>query len=622
MIRDREEWRIGGRRVDRRAYRIESRAGWVTVKPRSMAVLEYLVRHAGQVCSRSDIMDAVWGRAEVTEDVLSQAIRELRGAFDEDARKPAVIETIPRGGYRLIATVDMPGEKRSHVAILSAAALLAVAVVAAAAWWWFDSSEATRKKPVVAVLPFEDPQGGSGYIADGIVDEITARIARLPALAVVARTSAFQFRDSPENIEAIAMALDADHLFEGRVYRENGRLRIHVQLVDSEGLHEWSRTFDESAHRLLPLFRRVGTHVATQLGGRSGQGAADGVESGLPEVSQPAFVEYLRAERMRRDNPQAARAHYPDASVAHYHEAVRLDPEFAAAWAGLAAATFQRATAPRRAHAAPEQAERLLAESRKAVDRALALQADNARALTVKAALAARANDWLSADQSYRKALRSSHSEAEILQPYAAFLYEAGYTSRALTFSRRALELDPLSAFAARLVAIGWWTQGKYETAGRYIELAGELQGAPAAVMKAHLLVAQKRYAAAANALEGADWYDFARRQEWAPSVWAALQGQGPVAKAQRLLQNADSAGQLEPVTGAITYTYLDLTEQALDMLNRSGPFDVLWSPAFSAVRSNPAFSEVMREHGVVELWRAQGPPDQCERVDQSFRCR
>ena len=622
MIRHREEWRIRGRRVDRDAYRIESRAGWATVKPRSMAVLEYLVRHAGQVCSRSDIMDAVWGRAEVTEDVLSQAIRELRSAFDEDARKPAVIETIPRGGYRLIATVEMPGQARSHFAMLSAAALLIVAVAAAAAWWWFESGKAGSEKGVIAVLPFEDPQGGSGYIADGIVDEITARIARLPAFDVVARTSAFQFRDSRETIEAIALALDADLLIEGSVYRENGRLRIHVQLVDSKGLQEWSRTFDESVHRLLPLFRRVGTLVTSQLGGGLERGTADGVDSALPEVSQPAFVAYLRAERMRRDNPRAARAHYPDASIAHYRASVRLDPEFAPAWAALAAATFQRGTSPRRAHAAPEQAERLLAESREAVDRALTLQADNARALTVEAALAARANDWLSADQSYRKALRSSHSDAKILQPYAAFLYEAGYTSRALRFSRRALELDPLSAFAARLVAIGRLSQGNYQAAARYIEVASELQDAPAAVMEAHLLVAQERYTAAASALERAAWNDFARRQEWLPSVVTALQGQGPVAEAERLLQNADSADQLEPVTGAIVYAYLGLTEQALDMLIRSGPFDVLWSPAFSAVRSNPRFIGVMREHGIVELWRVNDPPEKCKSIDQSFRCR
>src|SRR5262249_17672812 len=85
--------------------RIERGAEAVHVTPRSMALLVYLAEAAGRVVSRNELLDTLWPRMAVTQDALSQCIVELRKAFRDDSKRAAVIETIPKVGIRLMASV-------------------------------------------------------------------------------------------------------------------------------------------------------------------------------------------------------------------------------------------------------------------------------------------------------------------------------------------------------------------------------------------------------------------------------------------------------------------------------------------------------------------------------------
>lgn len=613
---------VGGRRIDAGAYRIETPGGWTHVKPRSMAVLEYLARHPGIVCSRREIMEAVWGEAEVSEEVLSQAVRELRAAFNDDARNPTVIETIPRGGYRLIAQVKSGAGRRRRIPWLVAAVLLAIGTVVAGSWlitYEFRTSDRT----VVAVLPFQYPQRGLAHIADGIVDEITSRLVESPAVAVVARTSAFTFRDSGADIPAIAEALNADRIIEGSVYREDDQLRIHVQLVNADGLHEWARIFSETDNGLLPLFTRVGSIVVGRFTASSGPSASRPGETGRSsEISEAAFRAYLKAEHLRRTDPRSARLHFPDKTLALYREAILQAPEFAQARAGLAHALFRQGASPVRRHESPERAEDLLAESRQAAARALELDPGNARALSVLAQLANRAWDWVAADEYFEKALEANPGHAEIQGLYARYLYRAGYTRAALELSRRALRLDPLSPFASHMVAHGLAVQGDMKRARHYLELTRELQGSWPAVLTSHLLISEERYKEVAEVLQEAGWADHAWRERWLNAALAAMEGTGSVDEAVRLLAEAEAAGELEPITGTIVHAYLGETEKSLDFLARVGPFNAMWQEQFEPVRTHPRFVEIMEARGLVDLWRKRGAPDTCERHDGTFDCR
>ena len=93
-------------RVETRLNRIHASGGVVQVEPKIMQVLVCLARSPGEVVSKDALIEAVWPRTSATDDVLARAISELRKAFGDDSKSPRVIETIRKGGYRLLAPVS------------------------------------------------------------------------------------------------------------------------------------------------------------------------------------------------------------------------------------------------------------------------------------------------------------------------------------------------------------------------------------------------------------------------------------------------------------------------------------------------------------------------------------
>src|SRR6185295_1807995 len=138
------DFRLGDWLVRPSLAAIERGAEAVHVTPRSMAVLVYLADARGEVVSRNDLLDAVWPGMSVTPDALSQCVVELRKAFRDDPKSPAVIQTIPKLGLRLLVAVApveaIEAEPAASVSRLSKTPLIAgvivvaLAVVAALLW--------------------------------------------------------------------------------------------------------------------------------------------------------------------------------------------------------------------------------------------------------------------------------------------------------------------------------------------------------------------------------------------------------------------------------------------------------------------------------------------------------
>ena len=110
-----DDFKIGEWLIQTRLNVIKGRKESTRVKPRSMAVLVCLAQADGEVVGKNELMDAVWGKSVVTEDVLTQSIVELRKAFGDDPKNPRLIETIPKVGYRLIADVSHASLKSEEI---------------------------------------------------------------------------------------------------------------------------------------------------------------------------------------------------------------------------------------------------------------------------------------------------------------------------------------------------------------------------------------------------------------------------------------------------------------------------------------------------------------------------
>ena len=602
---------IHGCEIDLAASRIKGLKGWIQLKPKSMEVLEYLLDHPLKVCTREEILNAVWGRSIVSDDVLSQAISELRKAFNDDFHSPSVLETIPRRGYRLLLE---PITRKTSYRVWHWPVIFAMAVIAIFLVYLYTTRPQELARQTIVVLPFEQPQGELELVADGLVDEITSQLVRLQSLNVVARTSAFTFRGSGLDIPAFAEKLNADLLIEGSVYREGEQYRIHVQLVDRDGLHHWAETFTETGAGLFPMFNRVANTIASLFG--TVEAAREKVKS-LPDH---VFVNYLQAENMLR----ISHPRWTEELIPKYEAVVQEAPDYANAWSGLADVAYGNGTSPVVNFENPEGARHWLERSRQSAARALQLDPDNKRALTVMAKLAVTDNLWFEAGGLYRRALDKHPGDAEVLAAYAQFLYTVGYATQALEVAERAFRLDPFSPASSRLVAIGLLARGDLGPAMEHIRLSGQLRGSRDTTLVAHLLAAQGQVRQAGQVLEEDGWSTVGWRERWLPHAVNALEGNESNEIVLQLMDEADQHGMLEPVTAIILYSALGANDEALGALNEYGsiePFESLWLPTFDKLRKDPRFIDTMTSFGVAGLWQQRGPPDGCENLGDSFLC-
>jgi adenylate cyclase len=212
---------FAGFSLDTRAGVLRDGAGEIALRPKSLDLLIFLIRNAGRLVSKDELLHAVWSDVIVTEDSLTQCISDIRRALGDKAQ--TVIRTMPRRGYML------PGEVLEGPPAVDARPTLQL-----------------PDKPSLVVLPFEnlssDPE--QSYLADGTVEEITAALARIRGLFVMSRNSAFAYRGQTLDLPRIGRELGVRYVLEGSVRRHLDQLRISARLVEAEtGSLIWAEGF-------------------------------------------------------------------------------------------------------------------------------------------------------------------------------------------------------------------------------------------------------------------------------------------------------------------------------------------------------------------------------------------
>src|SRR6266568_4606060 len=216
----------------------------VKLQVQPFKVLAFLVSRAGQVVTRQEICQHVWGGETFVdyEQGLNYCIRQIRAALGEDAAKPRYIDTYPRRGYRfLLPVVELP------------------------------SSEApSEDRVMLAVLPLEnlskDPE--QEYFADGLTDDIITELGCLSPqrLGVIARTSAMQYKRTSKGIGQIGRELGVDYIVEGTVRRDGSRVRITAQLIRvSDQTHAWAHAYERQLQDVLLLQSELASAIAAEV---------------------------------------------------------------------------------------------------------------------------------------------------------------------------------------------------------------------------------------------------------------------------------------------------------------------------------------------------------------------
>jgi TolB-like protein/regulator of sirC expression with transglutaminase-like and TPR domain len=290
----------------------------------------------------------------------------------------------------------------------------------------------------IAVLPFLDlsEKHDQGYFADGMAEELIDLLARTPALHVIARTSSFSFRGKPDDIPTIAAKLKVSHILEGSVRKAGNRLRVTTQLVRAaNGEHVWSETYDREEKDVFRVQDEIAQSVVGALKVRLSAPLTQ--EGSRGTKSLEAYYQYLLGKQFfSRSNIDGLKR-----AVAAYQNAIKLDPQYAAAYAELVIAQVYltdilgdmkgrdqvEATADRAVQLAPERAEGY--SSRGWVRHYLKW-------------------DWVGAEADLRKAVELNPADSVTVYRLSDLLQTLGRPQEALQYMRRAIDLDPRSSSA------------------------------------------------------------------------------------------------------------------------------------------------------------------------------
>jgi len=405
-----------------------SRAGEaVTLAPKAFDVLVALVRHAGRLVTKSDLLVQVWPKAFVEEGILAVHVSALRKALDRDGRR--TIETVPRAGYRFVGELTRrevdpeAGDRRWSLAVLPA-------------------------RPLTAeILSGRDWPTGLTF-ADALID----RLGRLPQV-VVRPTRAIQGRTSPaEGPASIGEALRVDAVLESSFARTGGRVQVTARLVRSrDGACLWRGELDEAEGDLLAAAGTVAEAVAAQLG----LGPADTARSRRPHPPEA----YELFGRGRSHLLSASMFEVPKA-VETFRAASERAPTYAAAHAGLALAHC--AEAEYRVRPWGEA----FSDARAAALRALAMDDACADAQVALGAVLFRGDwNWTGAERSLERALRLNPNHTEAYLQYGSLLEALGRIAEGLEMKLRALERDPFSPLVHLQIAVSHYYQRRYDDA-------------------------------------------------------------------------------------------------------------------------------------------------------------
>lgn len=468
----------------------------VPLTPKAFDTLQLLLEAEGRIVEKDELLKKIWPDTFVEEGSLARNISVLRKVLGEEPDEQKYIQTIPKRGYRFVAPVSVKNfpeetvvvEERTRIQAAFdietdsdgdagrtnrwrkvAAILVAVLALAGVLAWQFGIFSAQNARiHSLAVLPLVNlsHDAGQDYFSDGITDALITSLAQVQALQVISRTSAMQYKDTRKSLPAIARELHVDAVLEGSVQRAGSRVRISVQLIRAAtDKHMWAQNYEYDLSNLLRMESDVAGSIAREVKVRITPEQSERLarNSGISAAAEDLFMQARDHER-RRDETDLAQ------SIGQFERAVAIQPDFAAAYAGLARAWLERGIW---GSVEFRQAE---APARHAAQKALALDSKSADAHAVVAHVAAFYDSaWVTAEREFRRAIELDPNSVYAHQFFGVTLEALGRFPEAIDQEQRALALDPVSSRIESEYARVLFRARKYDDAVRHFRRALEL---------------------------------------------------------------------------------------------------------------------------------------------------
>jgi TolB-like protein/Tfp pilus assembly protein PilF len=526
---------------------------------------------------------------------------ETRPKQDSDSNSPAasaLAETAPV--LPLIDRTPAPAPRkpraRKFVISMVLIPLLALAGTAGYRWQQLKHEGAPAGGTAsIAVLPFVNmsPDTNDEYFSDGLTDELINHLAKLPGVKVAARSSAFQFKGKNEDLRLVGRKLGVDNVLEGTVRKEGDHARITAELIKaSDGFQLWSETYDRQIKDIFAVQDEIARSATEALQIRL---------LGTDRVATPA--------QLRTTNPAAYEAYLQgqffggrgqtkeglDKAFAYADQAVKLDPNYAPAWALRASVLNTMALVTL------VDSSEGFREARADAERSIALDPNLASPYLALGIVQLFSDwDWQAAEASLKKAAELEPGSAEVPRVRSYLARTLGHLDEAIALFREAISRDPLRSNSYPGLGHLLYCAGRYDEAEKSLQKTLELDPQAAAVhsTRAVMLLAQRRpqQALAEAQQEPAEWarissealayFDLGRRDDSNISL------SGLVAT-----HADDAAFQIAEV-----YAYRGELDKAFEWLDRAyevrdpGTPEVKIDPLLNNLRHDPRYSEFLKK--------------------------
>jgi len=454
-----------------------------------MELLLLLLGKNGEVVTREEIIDRIWGQKDVVVDVeagINTAIRKIRQTLRDDPEHPRFLQTVVGRGYRFVAPITLVTDGRGAATEIPAAAFTAPAAApqarAPSLRWvgmsggaavallamliglhvsgWRNPFQGTPPPQVrsLAVLPLENLSGDAAqdYFADGMTDGLITDLAKLRPLRVISRSSVMRYKGARKPLPEIAHELGVDAVVEGSVARSGNRVRITVQLIHAPtDRHLWAERYERDVSDVLALQSELSAAIARQIQVELAP-RMPGTRASPGPVKPDAYEAYLRGRFAWNKRTEVGLQE----SIEHFRRAIALDPTYAAAYSGMADAYT---TLGYLSYLPPAES---FPSAKAAAARALEL--DPALAEPHASLAYARLYydwDWASAENEFRSAISLDPNYASAHHWHSVYLTAMGRADEAMRAIRRAKELDPLSLTISTDIGFQLYYAKRYDEA-------------------------------------------------------------------------------------------------------------------------------------------------------------
>ena len=620
--------RFGVFEVDPRSRELRRKGHRVRMQDQPLEILLLLLERKGEVVTRDELKLRLWPADTFVEsdDGINTAISKLREVLGDSAEKPVYIETIPRRGYRFIGPVEVkPAEPESVGKAEPSAAppiqtppqksttrgrwlgwigpvAIIAALIAGSVWIVYRAhrGEPENKAALtsLAVLPFANLSGdpSQDYFADAMMEELTSDLGKISALRVISRTSAMHYKNTQKTMPEIAQELNVDGVIESSVARSGDHVRITAQLIDARSdRHLWSESYERDLKDVLALQSEIAHTIAGQVRAVITPAEHERLQQAAP-INPESYNASLLGTYLARKHSRSS----IDKSIEHFQDAIRIDPNNARAYAGLANAYFEREIW------GGVGIGKSIDQIRAATTRALELDKDLAEGHALLARIHFQFDwDWQGTETEYKRAIGLNPNLADTYMLYAYYLQAMSRHQEALAAAHRAVELDPVYPAAYSDEGRIEYRARQYEKAvssyQHALELEPDFVPALSRIVEAYELAgkfdqafaAAERFQKTANTPD-AGLFKLAR-------VYALTGQRREALELVRRAEDKNSTNYLEAIG---TYAALGYSDRALGILQNAVndrsvlPF-VFVDPMLDPLRSDSRFKAIILRVGI-----------------------